>query len=64
MARAESALRIAQKWEYKQIINLGELSTQELNEIGMEGWEMCGCYKEPRIGVIPATFTYYFKRPL
>lgn len=44
-----------QQWEYKKVIrDLGEL---ELNEIGKDGWEMCGAVQPTWSLVI-----LYFKR--
>jgi len=48
------------KWEYKQIIRDLEkekpLNEEELNALGMEGWEMSGVAQHP------PTIYFYFKR--
>ena len=48
------------KWEYKQITrNLKKedpLSEEELNALGLDGWEMSGVAQQP-----PVTY-FYFKR--
>jgi hypothetical protein len=64
MTKPSQSLRTSQKWEYKSRTVVGTLSLQEINGFGMEGWEMCGIAHEERSGQIPATNTYYFKRPL
>ena len=50
------------KWEYRQIVrNLkkeGPVSTEELNALGAEGWEMSGVAQQS-----PLTY-FYFKRQI
>lgn len=64
MSNPKTALRTSQKWEYTSRTVVGTLSLNEINHYGMEGWEMCGTIHKARIGMIPASTTYYFKRPL
>jgi hypothetical protein len=44
-----------QQWEYK--IAIGDLGELELNEIGKDGWEMCGAVQQTS-----PFATLYFKR--
>ncbi len=66
MTNPKSAIRIAQKWEYKEIRRGSDsihfLRPAELEQLGMEGWEMCGCFSNSLNG--PFYTIYYFKRPL
>ena len=45
-----------QKWEYR--IHIETLSTDELNELGRQGWELVAAIK------LNTEVHYYFKRPL
>ncbi len=64
MANRTSALRVSQKWEYSSRMIEGLLSLKEIDDLGMEGWEMCGIAYTERVQAIPESNTYYFKRPL
>ena len=50
------------QWEYRRIARSareqGPLSEQELNALGVEGWELAG------IASLPGETYFYFKRPL
>lgn len=46
-----------QRWEYKVVA--ANLSSEDINELGNNGWEMCGVCKPS-----PTFITeFYFKRP-
>ena len=51
-----SGERGVQRWEY--IITLDNISKKELDEIGEDGWEMCGILQESH-----RPSKLYFKRP-
>ena len=55
---------LAQKWEHKVIESNSPLPVKKLNDMGMEGWEMCGVTDKPEKFPLPSLFIYYFKRPL
>jgi hypothetical protein len=44
-----------QRWEYRVIIQ-SEVSEEELNALGAEGWELVG------VVALPETTQFYFKR--
>lgn len=48
-----------QKWEYK-MIHAHSISEKILDNLGRDGWEMCGVAPISGIG----TDTLYFKRPM
>lgn len=66
MANAPLVRLMAQKWEYK-VLRKGSdardaISLDELQALGIDGWEMCGCFANSLSG--PFFTHYYFKRPL
>jgi hypothetical protein len=55
------------KFEYKLLIKRESLEEWELNDLGKEGWELCGCVPADGAGTItywPIEVRYYFKRTL
>jgi len=53
-----------QKWEYKILKNTGFIFNademkEKLDPYGAEGWEVCGCYLDPKLGEV-----VIMKRPL
>lgn len=51
------------KWEYQMIQQKRGLPQMELNELGGEGWEMCGYHVHTEVDGA-WLFQYYFKRKL
>lgn len=47
-----------QQWEYKVEVNHSGFGLTDLNEFGLQGWELCSAYKD--LG----HYFYYFKRPI
>lgn len=64
---ADMVRLLSQKWEHKILRKKGgdasdAIGHEELKALGMEGWEMCGCFANSLSG--PFFIHYYFKRPL
>src|SRR6185437_2616377 len=65
MKRTEVTIPVASRpvvdriqWEYKTVqTNVGDLPGDQLNQLGNEGWEMCGVHQRGQL-----VSTYYFKR--
>jgi hypothetical protein len=45
------------KYEYKTILDQSLMYSNEMNEYGNEGWELCALWRD-KVG----NFVYYFKR--
>ena len=57
------------KWEYCiHYVNSGAMDAVKINELGREGWELCGTVATPDTpsdlsSAWPAVVKFYFKRP-
>ena len=56
------------KWEYKKVDTSCELSTIELDKLGMDGWELVSVVQvssvryTARVRINTSSTVYYFKR--
>ncbi len=68
--KSAPAPKFYQKWEYKQFyIRGGSVSLKDLNELGVEGWELCGIEQtvdgpSDLSSNWAAATRFFFKRPI